>query len=65
MVDVEEADLRISVAVEAVAQIVAEGRLVAAEVLLQPTAYEAQALARQTQSLLETRPNGIHRSWMV
>ncbi len=62
MVDVEEVDSKVSVVVEAVARIVAEGRLAAAEVLLQPTACEAQALARQTQSLLETRPNGIHRS---
>lgn len=65
MVDVEEADLKAYVVVAAVAQIVVEGHLAVAEVLLQPTACIVQALARRTRSLLDLRPNVLRRSQMV
>ena len=58
-------DLKASVAVEAVAQIVAGGHLAAAEVLLSPTACVVQALVRRTQCLLKTLPNGKPRSQTV
>lgn len=64
-VDGEEVDLKAFVAVEAVAQIVAGGHLVAAEVLLSLMACVAQALVSRTQCLLKTPPNGIHRCQTV